>query len=244
MDREIVTTSARPELGDEAAAAFRERWPEFIFHDPVSRQYMSRVNDYFADFDILILVDGRVAAGGWGVPFAWDATPADLPDGYDAALARSVEESEAGRPPTTFSFMAAAVHPDHDKQGLATEVLRALTERATAVGITHVVAPIRPTWKRKYPQVSMSEYATWVGDDGFSIDPWIRTHQRMGSRILKVAPNSMVIPGSVAEWEQWTGMPFPVSGSYVVPGALNLLDVDRDADTAIYREENLWMQHR
>ncbi len=39
-------------------------------------------------------------------------------------------------------------------------------------------------------------------------------------------------------------MAFPVTGAYVVPDALNLLDVDRDADTAIYREENLWMRHR
>lgn len=244
VDLEIVTASAWPELGDEAAAAFRERWPEFIFHDPVPPQYMSRVNDYFADFDILILIDGHVAAGGWGVPFAWDVTLADLPEGYDSALVRSVDDFEAGRSPTAFSFMAAAVHPDHDKQGLATEVLRALVERATAADIMHVVAPIRPTWKHKYPQVPMSEYATWVRDDGLSIDPWIRTHQRMGSRILKVAANSMVIPGTVAEWEQWADMPFPVSGFYVVPAGLNLLDVDRDGDTAIYREENLWMQHR
>ncbi len=92
--------------------------------------------------------------------------------------------------------------------------------------------------------VPMSEYATWVRDDGLSIDPWRRTHQRMGARILTVAANSMVFPGTVAEWERWASMPFPVSGVYVVPDALNLLEVDRDADTAVYREENLWMQHR
>lgn len=244
MDLEIVTSSTRPDLNDEAAAAFRERWPEFIFHDPVPPQYIARVNDYFADFNILVLIDGRVAAGGWGVPFEWDGTPDDLPDGYDSALVRSVADHEARRTPTAFSFMAAAVHPDHDKQGLAAEVLRALVDRVAAAGIDSVVAPIRPTWKSKYPHVPMSEYATWVRDDGLSIDPWIRTHQRMGARILKVAPNSMVIPGTVPEWEQWADMPFPVSGEYVVPDALNLLAVDRDANTAVYREENLWMQHR
>lgn len=90
----------------------------------------------------------------------------------------------------------------------------------------------------------MKEYASWVRDDGLSIDPWIRTHQRMGARILAVAPNSMVIPGTVAEWESWADMSFPASGSYVVPDALNLLEVDRETDTAVYREENLWMQHR
>ncbi len=54
----------------------------------------------------------------------------------------------------------------------------------------------------------------------------------------------MVIPGTVAEWERWAGMPFPASGSYVVPGALNLREVVRETDTSVYREENLWMQHR
>jgi GNAT superfamily N-acetyltransferase len=244
MGLEVVTASARPDLEAEAEEAFRERWPEFIFHDPVPPQYMSRVHEYFSDYDILILSDGRVAAGGWGVPFAWDGEPADLPEGYDAALVRAVEDREQQRPATAFSFMAAAVHRDHDKRGLASHVLEALTERVTAAGIAHVLAPIRPTWKHKYPQVGMSDYATWVRDDGLSIDPWIRTHQRMGARIVQVAPNSMVIPGRVAEWEQWAGMPFPVSGRYVVPEALNLVEVDRENDLAIYREENLWMQHR
>jgi hypothetical protein len=39
-------------------------------------------------------------------------------------------------------------------------------------------------------------------------------------------------------------MVFPVSGDYVVPDALNLVHVDREADTVTYREENLWVQHR
>lgn len=244
MDLEIVSASTRPDLDEEAAAAFRERWPEFIFHDPVPPQYMSRVNDYFCDFHILVLIEGRVAAGGWGVPFAWDGTLDELPEGYDSALVRSVDDYEAGRAPTAFSFMAAAVHRDHDKQGLAAQVLSALVDRVAAAGIDRVVAPIRPTWKHRYPHVSMGEYATWARDDGLSIDPWIRTHQRMGAHILKVAPNSMVIPGTVPEWERWADMPFPVSGEYVVPDALNLVAVDRGTDTAIYREENLWMQHR
>ena len=244
MSLEIVTASTRSDLEEEVASAFRQRWPEFIFHDPVPPQYMPRVGDYFGDFDILVLIDGRVAAGGWGVPFAWDGTIDDLPEGYDSALVRSVEDHEARRTPTAFSFMAAAVHPDHDKRGLAAQVLGSLVDRVAAAGIDRVVAPIRPTWKQRYPNVPMAEYATWVREDGLSVDPWIRTHQRMGARILKVAPDSMVIPGTVAEWEQWAGMPFPVSGEYVVPDALNLLLVDRDTDTAVYREENLWMQHR
>lgn len=244
MAFDVVTTSTRPDLDEAAAAAFRTRWPEFVFHDPVPPRYLPRVEEYFSDYDVLLLVDGQVAAGGWGVPFAWDGTDEGLPEGYDAALVQSVEDHEAGRRATAFSFMAAAVHPDHDKQGLATAALSALVDRAQQAGIEHVFAPIRPTWKHRYPLVSMADYATWVRDDGLSVDPWIRTHQRMGARIVGPAPSSMVIPGTVAEWEQWTDMLFPVSGQYVVPDALNLLQVDREQDTAVYSEENLWMQHR
>lgn len=244
MSLDVVTASQRPDLEDAAAAAFRERWPEFIFHDPVPPEFMARVHEYFPAYDVLLLVDGAVAAGGWGVPFAWDGSVEGLPEGYDAALVQAVEDHEAGRPATAFSFMAAAVHPDHDKQGLATAALTALIDRARRAGIDHVFAPIRPTWKHRYPTVPMAEYVTWVRDDALSMDPWIRTHQRMGARIIGPAPNSMVIPGTVAEWEQWADMLFPVSGHYVVPDALNLVHVDRERDTAIYREENLWVQHR
>jgi hypothetical protein len=54
----------------------------------------------------------------------------------------------------------------------------------------------------------------------------------------------MIIMGTVAEWEEWTAMAFPESGMYVVPEALDLVVIDREADTGRYAETNLWMQHR
>ena len=72
MAYECVTSGSRPELAEEAAAAFRERWPEFIFHDPVPPAYMPRVQEYFSEYDILLLQEGRVVAGGWGVPLAYE----------------------------------------------------------------------------------------------------------------------------------------------------------------------------
>ena len=244
MELEIISPTTRPDLREEAASAFRERWPEFIFHDPIAPQYMDRVREYFGQYDIWFLDAGRVAAGGWGVPIAWDGTPDGLPEGYDATLVASVEAREAAHVPNTFSVMGAVVATAYDMQGLSGRVLEALVEHAGAAGLAHVVAPVRPTLKHRYPHVSMTEYSTWTRDHGLSIDPWIRTHQRMGATIIKPAPNSLVIPGTVAQWEAWAGMPLPVSGSYVVPGALNLVTVDRDGDRVAYCEENLWMRHR
>ncbi|MPY66122.1 hypothetical protein F8S09_05340 [Deinococcus sp. SDU3-2] len=239
----IVTTADHPHLHTQAGEAFRERWPEFIFHDPVPARLMPQVHSSFPDYNVLLLEGERALAGGWGVTFAWDGTFADLPDGYGGALVRAVTGRETGTRPNTLCFMAASVAVGADRRGLAAEVLGALTGRARAAGLTHVVAPLRPTWKHRYPQVPMAEYARWQRGDGLSIDPWIRTHQRLGATILGPAPRSMVIEGRVADWEAWTEMVFPVTGLYFVPDALGWVHIDREEDRGLYVEENLWVQH-
>ncbi|MQA82271.1 MAG: hypothetical protein GEV10_28055 [Streptosporangiales bacterium] len=240
---DVVTFAERPDLHDEARELLRAKWPEFIFHDAVTHAYLPRVERYFARYDVLLLDEGRVVAGGWGVPLRWDGTVEDLPEGYDGSLVRSVDDHEAGVEPTTLSFMAAVVGDGVARRGVAREALTALRDRATADGLAHVIAPLRPTLKPRYPLTPMTTFATWTRDDGLSIDPWIRTHQRMGAQVLGPAHRSMVITGTVAEWETWTGMLFPETGRYVVPDALDLLDVDRESDTATYVEENLWVRH-
>jgi hypothetical protein len=240
----VVTRADRPDLHEMAIAVFNERWPEFIFHDETPKKYMGRVRQYFSRFDIIVLHHGAVVAGGWGVPIPWSGDLGDLPSGYDDALVRAVQAREAAIEATTLSFMAVAVGSQHDQRGLATVVLRELTRRAREAGLIHVIAPLRPTWKHRYPIVPMDEYAAWARSDGLSIDPWIRTHQRMGARVLGPARNSMMIEGTVADWESWTGMVFPVTREYVVPDALNLVWIDREQDRGVYVEQNLWVQHR
>jgi hypothetical protein len=38
-------------------------------------------------------------------------------------------------------------------------------------------------------------------------------------------------------------MAFPETGRYVVPGALDLVEIDRERDLGTYAETNLWMRH-
>ena len=240
---DVVTSSERPDLEDEAGAAFRVKWPEFIFHDPIAKQYVAQVAERFPQYDVLLLDEGRVVAGGWGVPIRWDGTVQDLPDGYDGAMVRAVEGHQGGVHATTFSFMAVAVGNSAAKRGLAGEVMTALRLRAAEAGLTQVIAPLRPTLKPRYPLVPMTSFATWTRSDGLSIDPWIRAHQRMGAAILASCPRSMVMTGTVAEWESWTDMVFPETGAYVVPDALGLVDIDRAKNIGTYVEEGLWVQH-
>jgi len=240
---QVVVSNERHDLEDQARQAFRVRWPEFIFHDPVADAYVERVGEYFASWDLWLVDEDRVVAGGWGVPMRWDGTVADLPDGYDGALIRSVEGHESGEQPDTLCIMAAAVAADAGRKGLAGEALTALRERAASAGLGKVICPVRPTLKSSYPLVSMERFAVWRRADGESLDLWIRTHERLGASILGPASRSMVITGTVAELEQWAAMAFPETGSYVVPDALSLVEVDRERDRGTYVEENLWMRH-
>jgi GNAT superfamily N-acetyltransferase len=240
----VVTTGEHPELEDETRAALRVEWPEFIFHDQVTSAHIGRVEEYFPPYDVLLLDDGEVVAGGWGVPLAWDGHTGTLPpDGYDGALVQAVTGHENGVTPDTLSVMAAGVKRGRQGRGLAGQVLTALRERATAGGLSRVIAPVRPTLKTRYPLTPMAAFARWARDDGLHLDPWIRTHQRLGARILGPAPRSMIITGSVAEWEEWAAMAFPDSGPYVVPQALDLVSIDRERDEGRYEETNLWMRH-
>ncbi|MEP7022809.1 MAG: hypothetical protein ABJB47_03150 [Actinomycetota bacterium] len=242
-DLEIVTTSDRPDLDEQASAAFRPIWPEFIFHSSFDRSYLERAGKYFAGFDVLLADGGEVVTGGWGVALAWDGTAASLPQGYDEALITSVTQHEDSVPPDTLVIMAAAVRSGRRGRGLAGQALTALRDRATSAGLPHVIAPVRPTLKSRYPLTPMANFARWNRADGLHLDPWIRAHQRLGATILGAAPQSMTITGTVAEWEDWAKMAFPETGQYIVPDALDPVSIDHERDRGTYLESNLWMQH-
>ncbi len=238
---EIVTTRDRPDLHAQFDEAFRGLWPEFIFHDPVSNELFPRVATQFPDYDVTVVHEGVVVAGAWGVTLGWDASIDDLPGGYDDALVRAF--AGLGRVHDTLVVMAAAVRQGYQGRGLAALVLEELRTRALRSGLARVIVPVRPTLKARYPLTSMAEFARWRREDGSHLDPWIRVHERLGATILGPAEKSMIVSGTVEEWERWSAMRFPASGAYVVPEALDLVVVDRERDIGIYIEPNLWMRH-
>ena len=243
MDQRVITTSDRPDLAEQSGAALLADWPEFILHDRCAPELMGRAWEYFPEFDVRLLEDGAVCAGGWAVPLRWNGTAGDLPDGYDGALTSALAGYRSAAAPDTLCVMAVAVRPDRQRAGLAGQVITALRDRAARAGLGRVVVPVRPTLKSRYPLISMADFAMWARGDGLHMDPWIRTHQRLGAEILCPAPRSMIVTGTVAEWQGWAGMAFPQTGRYVVPGALDLVEIDTERDHGSYVETNLWMRH-
>ena len=222
-------------------------WPEtleFLNHDAVCGRHWSSLFTEFAEFQpVLCDVHGAPVAAGFTIPIAWNGTTRDLPSGLDGVLEQGVRDRGRRRKPTTLSALLAVVSPQARAQGLSREVVQAMKTLAERHELRELIAPVRPTLKHRYPLTPMSRYVRWTRPDGAPFDPWVRTHWRLGATLLRLAPRSMVITGTVAEWESWTEMRFPESGAYVVPGALVPVRMDRRRDLGRYVEPNVWMRH-
>jgi len=186
------------------------------------------------------VVDGdEILARARTIPVRWDGTIGDLPAGIDGAIARGFDEGGAN----TLCALVIMVPRAVQGQGASRRALEGMVEIAGGHGLSALIAPVRPSWKQRYPLTSIARYAEWRRDDGLLFDPWLRTHERLGAEPLAPEPRSMRITGSVAEWEEWVGMAFPESGEYTFPGGLTTLTVDREADVGRYWEPNVWMRH-
>jgi GNAT superfamily N-acetyltransferase len=162
----------------------------------------------------------------------------DLPSGWDEAFVRGMTSD---REPTVLSALAISVSPNRQGQQLSSRMIHAFKDTARSAGLSAVIAPVRPTWKERYPLIPIERYLEWRRDDGRHFDPWIRIHERVGGEILAAAPRSMVITAPLADWEEWTGMAFPDDGDYIFPGCLAPLTVVDGVGTHV--EPNVWMKH-
>jgi GNAT superfamily N-acetyltransferase len=208
-------------------------------------QFWSTLFTTFTDFQFVLCDEAdTVIAAGHTIPMVWDGTVPGLPSGYDSVLEQGVRDHEQGRVPNTLSALAAVVAPEHRGQGLSHGIVRQMGAAAAERGFPALIVPVRPTHKSRYPLTPMERYVQWTQADGWPMDPWLRVHQKLGAEFLCVAPQSLVVTGSVAEWEAWTEMRFPESGAYVVPGALVPVEIDCERDRGRYIEPNVWMLHR
>jgi GNAT superfamily N-acetyltransferase len=236
----FATDAERPDL--RGVPGLEGIWPEFMYHDPVANELFLRATRESPELQFYAWDDesGEAIGRGNAIPVFWDG---DLPDrGLDAMLeARFAEDAHA---PNYLCAMQIMIAPDRRGEGLSRQMVRRMHELGRANGLDTLVAPVRPNLKTRYPLAPMERYIEWRRPDGSLLDPWLHVHEAVGAEIVKVAPESMRIPGSVANWEEWTQMAFPDSGMYVVPGALVPIEIDRDRDEGLYVEPNVWMVHR
>jgi GNAT superfamily N-acetyltransferase len=247
----VTTFAQRPELLDKVfAPEIQSAMPEFMRHDPAAALYYRQLDDY-REFGLVAVEPAepdRPVARAFSVPFALrDGTKGreELPDGgWDAVIRWGDEDRRAGRRTMAVSALEIMVAPRLQRRGTSRLMLNALRENARRLGFADLYAPLRPTDKHLEPLTPFAEYVARQRPDGLPRDSWVRTHVRAAAQIVKVAPCSMVIAGTIAEWTQWTGLTFSTSGPAIVPGALSLIHVSLEQDHAVYVEPNLWVHHR
>jgi hypothetical protein len=235
----IASVRERPELVERAWVLARDVMPEYNNHGDVLGRYWSRLTEELPDFQFHVVEGNEPVARARSIPIRWDGTIEDLPPGIDGAIARGFDEGGAN----VLCALLIAVPKANQGRGVSARALRGMVDIARGNGLEALVAPVRPSLKERYPLTPIERYARWRREDGLPFDPWLRVHVRAGGRALKPEPRSLRITGSIADWEEWTRMPFPESGDYVFPQGLAPLAVDRERDVGRYWEPNVWMLH-
>jgi hypothetical protein len=244
---EIFTLRERSDLRPLIFSSNLESvWPEFMKHDATANLYFAPwMLDRYLDYVFAGIDDGKVVARGFSVPFAFNTNDrAELPDGgWDQVIRWAHEDSMIRRTPTALSALEISLLPEARGSGNSLALLNAMKSCAKAKGLTSLFAPVRPNQKHLQPRMPILEYVKKVGSDGLPIDSWLRTHLRAGGKVVKIAPCSMTIVGSLFDWSRWTGKPFDRSGEVMVAGALSPVMVSLEQDCAVYVEPNVWVQH-
>jgi len=246
-DPAVVDYTQRPELWDRFPEAFDGVLPEYNMHGDVLDAIPEYWDGLFSTFGRyqLALVDANddILATARSIPTFWDGTADGLGTGLDAAITTALSVHRARAEPNTLLALGIEVSAKHQGAGLGTATVRALRATARSAGFARLIVPIRPTWKDRYPLVPIGRYANWTTGAGLPFDPWLRIQVRCGGTLSTAPEQSSLITGTVAQWESWTGMRFPDSDDYAIPGGLSTVRIDRVADLGTYWEPCVWVTH-
>ena len=236
----VVRYADRPDLLEIRFETLTEKtFPEYMNHNEPGRNW-GRLYTDFPDFQVGLLDDDELVAEAHAIPVPWDGSVAGLPSGWDEGFEAGMAMEQTA---TALMAIAISVAPDQQGRQLSSRMIQTFVDNAQAAGLSlGVIAPVRPTWKERYPLIPIEEYMEWRRPDGAHFDPWLRIHERVGGEILAAAPRSMLVRAPTPEWEEWTGMAFPADGEYVFPGALATLVVEEGVGTHV--EPNVWVLHR
>ena len=241
----VVSLSERNDLYEKQRLLTAEAWPEFIRHDDASDEYWMRLIKNFEDYQLLLIDNDEILSIITTVPLHMEGELSSLPEeGWDWVVRKSVEDYEKNLEPTLLAGIQIVINPEHQGKGISYTAVSEMAAFAKKKGFSQLVIPVRPSLKFRYPLIPIDDYLNWRDEKGFSMDPWIRVHEKLGAKILHVCTRAMSITGTVDEWEKWTGKKIPMSGKYVIEKGLVPLEVDIKKNQGCYLEPNVWVAHQ
>lgn len=244
LNYKVITLLDRFDLFEVQDAICEEVWPEFMLHDPVANTHWMQFINAFKDYQLMLMDGDEILAVINAVPLHFDGNLNDLSDqGWDWGVAKSLADYDAKIIPNLLMGVQIVINRKHQGKGLSAIAVGEMAELARRKGFTQLIIPVRPSDKHKFPLIPMEQYLKWTNTSGLPFDNWLRVHIKAGGNILKVCPEAMSIPGTPAQWKDWTDLEFPGSGSYIIPGALSPVNIDVETNTGLYIEPNVWILH-
>jgi hypothetical protein len=239
---ERLRDRARP--AEQVDRVLEGGWPAFIGADAKAERHLSRVRDAFGDHELALVArtvsgdgDGEeLVALGWAVPLRWSGAVADLPGGYTESLGQALADLDACVATDTLVVCAVQVRSDLGGRGLAGRLLAGFVEHAVRTGHERGHRPAAPDSQAHppaHPDRRVRDLDRQQRRAVRPMDPRAPAHGRVGARHRA---QSQTMTATVAQWEDWTGMRLPATGSYVIPGGLSPLEIDVDADLGTYVE--------
>ncbi len=241
-----TTLKERPDLAERVFEVMTDTWPAFILHDEVGADHWLELYVRFPEYQVVV-TDARgseVFGVGNSLPLYFAGALHELPQaGWSWAILKGIEDSDEGVAPNYQCALAATVPAHHQGKALSARVLKAMKAVGARRGLNGLIAPVRPSQKHLHPLVEFADYCGWTNEKGECFDLWLRTHQRLGAKVLAPCMESVSVSGSRRDWLEWAGLDFTTSGDHCVPRALVPVRYDAERDLGRYVEPNLWMVH-
>ena len=230
MSFSMHTAAERPDLWERGIAS-ESVWPEYNLHGDVLNQWWGHLDEDLADYQFVLYDEAadEVVAEGHTGPLWWDGSDATLPPGIDDALVDIFARARSGEPVNTLCALAAESPREGRARGLAVQILGAMRTIAERQGLTHLVAPVRPSLKERYPHDADRTLRRAGGATTVSCStPGCGSTN--GSARGSPAPcrSRCGSPARSRSGSRGPGWSFPESGDYVFPEGLAPVHIDRD----------------
>lgn len=145
MPPRIVTVAERPDL-EERLGEVGDPWPEFIHHDEVVNRHWPRLYEDFRELQLILYEEETDTLLGKGctIPVAWDGRTENLSGGV-------VDVLESGGSGNVLCALVAVVDPAQQGRRLSGLIIEGMGHIAAVHDLECLIAPVRPTWKERYP---------------------------------------------------------------------------------------------
>ena len=188
--------------------------------------YWDRLYTDFPDFQVALVDGDELLAEAHAIPLPWDGTLDDLPSGWDEGFVRGMTSD---RPHD-------GAHGDRDQRRAEPAGAAALEpddpdvhrQRARGRARDGVIAPVRPTWKERYPLIPIEQLHRVAARRRVPLrplDPHPRARRRRDPRAGARVDDRSARRRRTGR--SGRACAFPADGEYVFPGGLATLVVER-----------------